>query len=572
MKKNKPILLFLLVFVLLATPALVHGIDLPGLESLGGKSPLQNLLSQSVVVIDGYTLKTDELRRFYALRNDKPVWDTSPGVSRDSLKSFLSSVTAFEKYHGLVEDNYPAQQLAKLIESKDEADSVKIELLITAWLLRLAHDMHGDNVKLEHLYVGWTFKRLPADITGAMAKAVEDSRVYDFISDLAPVQPDYLYLARALKKYREMAEKSPWPTVDEGPTIRPGESDPRVAQIRARLAAENYLESSEAAGNAKLYDETLKSAVENYQGRNGLLPDGDIGAKTVQAMNVPLKNRIEQIMANMERWRHMPEAQASRRIEVNIASAMAEVLEDGKILYKGPVIVGRRDRKTPFIQSAVRSVIFNPAWYVPAKIARHDILPKLRKDPYYLEKMGFVINGSADDPHGAAIDWDSVEASEFNFRLRQSPGDLNSLGRLKFDFDNNFAVYMHGTPHNELFEKAERNLSSGCVRLKDPDQFAVVVLGKNECDWTLEKVQAEVEKGRTHWLKISEPIPVAFNYWTAFPPGDEGPLNFRRDVYNYDAFLIEVLNKGGVEDSPYTKKNSVNPLIAKDNSQESTVF
>jgi L,D-transpeptidase YcbB len=517
-----------------------------GGDSKSGDDSLTSFLAAPVNVIDGFVIKTEELKRFYALRDNKPIWDTSPKGNRDSLKAFLSSVTAFEKYHGLVEENYPAAQMSKLIDSKQDSDSAKIEILVTAWLLKLAHDLHGDGIKLEHLYAGWTYQRQPGDMVAGFTKAVDDGRIYDFISDLGPSNPAYLQLARALKAYRAIAENNGWVKIPEGLTIRPGERDSRIQQVRDRLKAEKYVTTSLPEGaDPLMYDDALKAAVENYQGRNGLQPDGNLGGKTVDTMNVPVGERIDQIQANMERWRHMPETPPARRVIVNIAEATVEVMDDGKSIYRGPVVVGRRDRKTPFIQSAIRSVIFNPSWHVPTKIARKDILPKLRNDPHYLEKMGFVINGSADDPHGEAIDWNTIEEGDFNFHLRQSPGDVNSLGRLKFDFDNDFAVYMHGTPHKELFEKAERNQSSGCVRLRDPDQFAVLMLKHAEGDWTLEKVQAEVDKRKTRWLKIDDPIPVMFVYWTAFSPEDEGPLNFRRDVYNYDAFLMETLRDPG---------------------------
>ncbi|MDD5585547.1 MAG: L,D-transpeptidase family protein [Alphaproteobacteria bacterium] len=516
-------------------------------ETKGAVAGVQAFLAQPTPAIEGFRLNSEELRRFYALREYKPVWDTNPNGDRASIKTFLSTVTSFANYHGLAQNHYPSALLTRLIDSKQEADSVKIEVLVTAWLLRLAHELHGDSINLAQLYAGWSFQRQPADLAAGLAKAVEDNRAYDYIAELAPSNPAYLYLARELKNYRELKDKGAWPSIEPGPTIRPGESGPRVNQVRERLIAENYLKKIEDINaDPDVYDAELQQAVENYQSRNGLKVDGNIGVKTVAAMNVTIGERIGQILANMERWRHMPEHFPSRYAVVNIAAASVEIIDDGKAVYRGPVVVGRPDRKTPFIHSAIRSVIFNPSWHVPAKIARKDILPKLRKDPHYLEKMGFVINGSADDPHGTEIDWETIRESAFHFQLRQSPGDLNSLGRLKFDFDNDFAVYMHGTPHQELFEKAERNQSSGCVRLRDPDVFAVNVLAHNENIWDLDRVRAEVDKGKTHWLRVAEPLPLFFVYWSVIPPeGTDGPLNFRNDVYGYDRFLIEAMHEKG---------------------------
>jgi murein L,D-transpeptidase YcbB/YkuD len=288
-----------------------------------------------------------------------------------------------------------------------------------------------------------------------------------------------------------------------------------------------------------MFDDKLKQALTAYQLRNGLAATGNLGAKTLEALNVPIDARIDQITANMERWRHMPEDfPPSRYALVNIPDYSIVIVEDAKEIYRGIVIVGEVDRKTPFIDSAVRSMIVNPAWHVPAKIAREDILPKLQKDPHYLEKLGFVIRGSKDDPYGEHIDWNAIRENEFNFRLRQAPGDMNSLGRLKFDFDNDFAVYMHGTPHHSLFKRNARALSSGCVRLRDPEKVAAIVLAGNKEPWDVKRIEDEIAAGKTRWVGIENPLPLYILYWTVFA-GADGQINFRNDVYGYDTFLME---------------------------------
>jgi len=308
--------------------------------------------------------------------------------------------------------------------------------------------------------------------------------------------------------------------------------------LRARLMAEGYLPAQSHA-RSDIFDAALQKAVKAYQIRNGLDIDGNLGQKTLISMNISIDKRIDQITANMERWRHMPEDFPPERYTlVNIPDAKIDIFEKGISIYHGPVIVGRVDRKTPFIQSIIRSMIINPAWHVPVKIARKDILPKLRQDPHYLEKLGFVIKGSTDDPHGENIDWKSIDESTFAFKLRQSPGDMNSLGRLKFDFDNDFAVYMHGTPHQELFKKNVRDLSSGCVRLNDPQQVAAILLASNAEPWDVERIDEEIESNKTKWIPLAKPIPIDIVYWTVFAD-EKGRINFRSDIYDYDQFLVQ---------------------------------
>ncbi len=483
------------------------------------------------------------LAAFYAARGYAPAWDTRTDEARSDLAKFLDQIAAFARYHGLDDQEYrikvPALERSASINGKHPdftEEDFLADMAVTDMLLRLAHDLRGDYDDFQERYDGWKFlnRHHAKDIPLSLADAVGRGKTTDFLNEMLPSNPAYSALLKALSEYREIESKGGWRGVDPGPTLRPGDASRRIEQVRIRLAAENYLPSLGKDGkHSSLYDDELLDAVAAYQSRNGLHPDGSIGQKTLMSMNVPAAGRVDQIIANMKRWRAMQPEFPDRRVEVNIASAMVEVFEGGVSIYRGPVVIGKPDRKTPFIASALRSVIFNPSWHVPAKIARKDILPKLRKDPHYLEKMGFTIKGSADDPYGAAINWKLISENEFNFRLRQSPGDINSLGRLKFDFDNDFAVYMHGTPHPELFEKDERAQSSGCIRLRDPEEFAVILLSRNSGEWNQEKVRAEIDSNKTRWLRMAAPLPLYVMYWTAFADAD-GKINFRRDIYGYD--------------------------------------
>ncbi|MGE4351600.1 MAG: murein L,D-transpeptidase [Bdellovibrionales bacterium] len=495
-----------------------------------------------------YRLDRPALRLLYQPRGFEPFWQTSEEEDRVALKKFVQSMQVFVAYHGLIAEDYPVQEMRGELEASGEITpqgAAKLDLLVTDWLLKIARDLDGRRVNLTPLYVGWSFTRPARPLLGELAAAIEQGTVQAFLDSLQPSDPDYTALAQALARYRAIQANGGWPVVPYGETMREGQRDGRLVRVRQRLVAEGYeIEDYDEDTDESVFTPALRVAVRAYQANNGLEVDGDIGSRTLRAMNVSVGYRISQIEANMERLRHMTRHLPDRYAQVNIASTMLKVVEDGEVIYEAPVVAGRADRKTPFIQSKIRSVIFNPSWHVPASIARRDILPKLRKDPHYLEKMGFVIKGGASgDPHGAEIDWDEISAGEFAFRLRQAPGEMNALGRIKFDFDNNFSVYMHGTPHEELFAKSRRHLSSGCVRLRDPENFAVIVLAGNQTDWTLERVEDTIHAGKTRWLQVTEPLPVYFIYQTAFPSEDSDFLQFRPDDYNYDRILLEALDK-----------------------------
>ena len=493
---------------------------------------LRDALETAAPEIKTLGVSKDELGAIYAARDYKQAWNFGGAEKETTIGPFLTSLEQLIDYHGLRKEPYPIELMRTLIAAKDDKANAHLDLLVTASVLRLAHDLHGDTVDLTDDYPGWNFHRAGTDIPALLGAAMTTGSINEFITSLMPKQPAYGKLAAALTQYRAYH----WDKIDGGAPLRPNDHDPRVPQLRARLQAEAYLPP--AANDQPpddFFDDELRKALIAYQLRNGLEPDGHVGAWTLDALNTSVDTRVEQIRANMERWRHMPDDFPPERFAaVNIADATIQINEGGKAIYHGIVVIGKVDRKTPFIQSHIRSMIVNPIWHVPTKIARKDILPKLRKDPHYLEKLGFVISGEENDPQGTNIDWSSMPEREFNFRLRQAPGKHNSLGHLKFDFDNDFAVYMHGTPHQELFAKAQRNFSSGCIRLHDPDQVGEILLKDTSGHWDATKIASEIGKGKTRWVSIANPMPLYVLYWSVFTDPETGAVDFRKDVYDYD--------------------------------------
>jgi murein L,D-transpeptidase YcbB/YkuD len=516
--------LLFLPFYFLFSAASVHA-EAPDIRQALGSSPAE------LVALD---LPADELNHLYFTRGYRPAWDFNSAGKSEAAEHFINSLVEFITYHGLRAKDYPLDTVRRLMTIAGDQERAKLDVLITAALLRLAHDLHGDGRRLDDIYLGWNFNRDDVDIPALLEASIEHGEVNEFISGLVPKHAAYTRLASTLRSYCDYQRKGGWKAIDGGGALNPGDTGPRVKQLRARLAAEDYLTTPDGDTS---FDEELERAVTAYQLRNGLDADGHVGRRTLAALNVSLGTRLMQIRANMERWRHMPDDfPASRSAIINIADATLVMSDNKKDLYRGPVVVGKPDRKTPFINSAVRSMIVNPFWHVPAKIARKDILPQLKKDPHYLEKLGFVIKDHQGDPYGSDIDWGAIKEQDFDFKLRQAPSDQNSLGHLKFNFDSPFAVYMHGTPHQELFAKSQRDFSSGCVRLRDPNEIGEIFLDGTTGDWNVHKIQEQVDGGLTHWVGIKNPIPLYILYWTVFPDED-GVIQFRKDVYGYDRLL-----------------------------------
>lgn len=334
-------------------------------------------------------------------------------------------------------------------------------------------------------------------------------------------------LETALASYRAMVAAGGWPMLPNGEILRPGDSDGRMPLLRRRLMLTGDLAM---VGNGLLYDGDSVAAIRSFQARHGLAIDGQVGPRTLAALNVPASQRVAQLELNLARLRALPDLGAVH-IRVNIAAALLEAVADGRTVLRMPVVVGDVRHQTPEFHSYITSILFNPPWNVPLSIAAKEMLPRLRRDPGYLAANDIHIVGRPDDPFGATIDWRKIPAAGFPYRLRQGPGLSNSLGRIKFEIPNPFDVYLHDTPGKAIFERPYRAASHGCIRVAQPRELASFVLG--EVYWPRAAIDTAIAAGITHRIDVNPDIPVHIVYWTAFV-AEDGTVNFRDDFYHRD--------------------------------------
>ena len=289
------------------------------------------------------------------------------------------------------------------------------------------------------------------------------------------------------------------------------------------------------------FDERLAQAVRQFQARHGLAADGIVGEATVRAMNVPASGRIWQIALNLERWRWLPRDLGPRYVTVNAADATLRVVEDDRTVLASRVVVGDLQHPTPVVQARLDAVVLNPKWNLPNSIAAREILPRLRENRRYLAENDIVIvERRESDPFGLAVDWSTVSAGAFPFRLQQQPGPENPLGRIKFDIPNRFDVYLHDTPTRALFARSVRTASHGCIRVERVDELAVLVLADGTGRWSRERLAEAIAGGGSPRIPVARPLPVYILYWTAFV-GADGLVQFRDDVYGRDGRLAAAL-------------------------------
>ncbi len=476
------------------------------------------------------------LAALYKQRDYKPLWTGKGDIAE--LISAVSSVTA----DGLLPEDYHLSALKTLAapERVGPEQAARLDLVATDALARLAVHLHYGKTDPRAFDPNWNISApiAPDDFLKLAQKVAASERPVAAALDLAPHHWFYGQLKKALAAQRAHAADGGWGTVEPGETLKPGMTDPRVAGLRARLAASGEYTGT-APADPNLYDEDLVKAAQRFQELHGIDPDGAIGKKTVAELNVTAQQRVDQLRLNLERARWVLNQIGDEFIIVNISGFHLYVIKDGVPVWNTRVVVGKTFRQTPMFKSTMRTVVLNPTWTVPPTILKQDLLPKIAKDPSYLASHNMQVvdgSGAAVDPSG--IDWHDARR-RFPYNLVQGPGPDNALGQVKFLFPNEHSIYLHDTPHREGFERADRAASSGCIRVEHPMELAYYLLADAK-DWPRERIDDVLAAGKTQNIILERKMPVVIMYWTAQLDRD-GTMHFFPDLYNRDPALLRAL-------------------------------
>ncbi|WP_100844946.1 murein L,D-transpeptidase [Flavobacterium sp. 5] len=473
--------------------------------------------------------KSKSLVDFYNSRNNQTVWQ-----SEKNRKTILETIKNCET-EGLNPSDYnisKLQELEKKFIDLDESERVNYDLLLTYNFQKYLTHLRNGKLNPRELYTNWDLNIKPLDTKSILNSALEKDSLVSEIEKCQPKALTYQKLIKALQLINEFPEDKTEPIVSDE-KIEPGVSNAAIIILKKKLLYWKDLESNDSI--TYLYDKETVKAVKKFQIRHGLISDGIIGKTTLIALNFTKEDRKHQIIANLERWRWFTKSFDKNYILINIPNYSLNVVEDQNVVMSKRIVIGKIKRKTPVLTSVLQTVVFNPTWTVPPTILKEDIIPELTKDRNSLNNKGIAIydyKNNKVDPHK----WNEKRPN--GYRYVQQPGYYNSLGVVKINFPNHHSVYLHDTNHRNLFERNNRSLSSGCVRIQEPLELVQLLLD-NPKQYSKEKIDSIVATKETLFIGIKKRYAIYLWYWTAWSEDNE--LIFRNDIYNLDADLYTQL-------------------------------
>lgn len=475
---------------------------------------------------------------FYMHRNYRAAWTDERDVAQ-LLKSLNDT-----QYDGLNPADFRVAELARAHAFVQSAEATaeqraSFDMAATRTFITAIQQLRRGKVDPSRLDAHWNFDPDSANSREDLRALFADVDAHDVARAFAEAPPQeaiYRNLRDGLAQLRKVRDAGGWPKVTEGQSLKPGMDGVAVAQLRARLVAGGYLDAhlSKKAG----YDDKVIAAVKKYQTEQYLGADGVAGATTLAALNVPVEMRIDQVRVNMERARWLLYKLQGTFVMVDIAGYKVAMYRDGQPIWRSRVQVGKPVRSTPVFQAEITYITFNPTWTVPPTILKQDVIPKIQNDPGYLAANRIrVLDREGNVLSPSSVDWSNPRG----ISLRQDAGPDSSLGQVVIRFPNDYAIYLHDTPHRELFAKTVRATSSGCIRVEHPLQL-VELLFNDPIRWSSEGIQKQLANGRTENIRLPVKVPVLLAYWTVDLSSD-GRVVFKPDVYDYDSPLLKALNQ-----------------------------
>lgn len=492
-----------------------------------------------------------ELSTFYSLRQYRLAWIANKAVTRNA-KELLNELRLSCK-EGLSAELYKAAEaeaaVSALKKAKEGNDSLprqlaRLDLILTKAYLDYASDLLTGRINPEKLDLIWETYPKNLKLSEHLREALEEKKIARSLERLKPGYKQYRLLKDALSRFTSATSQNGLSPAGSIPALKEEDSGKDVVKLKKILLATGDLQQADSAYiKAPKFDRQLGRAVKNFQRRHGLKDDGLVSGNTLTEINRPLEERINQIRINLDRIRWLPEKLDEKFIIINIPAFSFHYYEKGEPALTMAVVVGKNEAYTPILNDSLRSVIFHPAWNVPASIATREMLPKIKEDTEYLTKNNYALlkgaYNSKDTIDPEEVDWSEITAEDFPFSIVLPPGKNNPLGKLEFMMQNQYNIYLHDTPADHLFERYQRNFSHGCIRLEKPVELAEILLKGQLSSDSIRKMLAENKKRS---VTLREKIPVHMIYQTAWVD-PKGQVQFRNDIYGFDKLSLPLLRE-----------------------------
>ena len=554
-------------------------------------SPQSALLKSS-----NYAEDQPTVQQFYDDRDWELAW-TRDGKPTGTATALIQMFTDADK-KGLRPEDYDGQRWQDHLHTlagapTDQNTVAQFDVAMTVTALRFLEDLHLGRVNPQSLNfdIDVPAKRAGFDAATMLNDQVVDAdNVASVVSSAEPQNPMYKATEDALPHYLELAEKvsaQPQPVLPAlAKPVAPGGSYPALAQLAQRLALEG---DGNVQPNGDQYTPDVAQAVAHFQTRVGLNPDGKLSQGTLDALNVPMSVRVQQIDDALEKWRWLPDPYVKPRLLVNLPEFYVRAYNPGgDLAFKMKVVDGEAqgNHDTPVFVRTMKYMIFRPYWNLPVSIVKKELMRHLSGGNGYLEAHGYEVVSTGGQPVSG---WTQADLEHSRYLVRQKPGPKNSLGLVKFMFPNEYDIYMHSTPEINLFNLARRDRSHGCVRLNDAEKMANWVL-EGQGDWDAGKIHeamfgqplqgddadagtaatqqtgGDAESGPTSTspqvkdnkqVNLKTQLPVVITYLTA-NADEDGTMHFFNDIYGYDKELEEALAKP----QPYNRNPvKINPKL-----------
>ena len=545
------------------------------------KIDIQKLDSAIKLVVTSFTDTTYQnikwLKQIYAERDYKSVWINYPynKTNADTLLSYLGKVEA----HGLKSSQFAVDTLtylSSLVTSGKLSYNqlAYLDMGLSKAFLTYCTGLKFGFVRPDKTCSNHYFPTMEAD-SAFVEHCFENipSGLSELLMKLQPTSKTYLALQAEKLIFNRLVDSActPIPLLGEKERIKFGKSHSSLPLIARRLMITGELPYDSAYQTVyQTFDKTLLTALDLFRDKTGLLKDKEIGNNTINALNMTFPEYVDKINANLERLRWQPlDTLGRKNIRVNVADMTLEAYRGDTVALTMNICVGKPPKTiTPFLQSKIYEIVMNPTWTIPNSIIVKEISKIVVKDTSYLARHFIKVFKKKVEVLPSSVDWLKLTKKYQPYTLIQDSGDLNSLGRIKFNFGNHFSVYLHDTNSKSAFRRHNRAISHGCIRvekpleltyfcLPEPDSITLsemnkISLLKDKIRYSIgrkvlskigkDSLRSNPEQMKLQKVRITPNIPILIYYRTCFL-NPNGTVQFKPDMYDLDKELISLLNK-----------------------------